>query len=68
MASRKPTEEPHDEVPLTQQELRHLRGMLLDDDRATWARKRIGVFIPWFVAVITGLWSLYEILSKHFKP
>lgn len=68
MPSRKPTDDLPDETPLSARELKRLREMLIDDDRATWARKRIAVFIPWFVAVVGGLYGLYETVGKHFKP
>lgn len=54
-------------VPLTKQEVEHIRRVLRDDDRATWARKKLAVILPIVVAVVTGLWQLYEWAARHLK-
>lgn len=55
------------DTPLTAEERRRLRGLLLDDDRATWARKKLMVLVPVVVSAIVGLWQAWEFLSKHVK-
>ncbi len=58
---------PQPQGPFTDNELKRLRQLLQDDDRATWLRKQIRVFTPWVVTVVAGIWALAEWLSKHLK-
>lgn len=56
--------------PFTAEERRRLRGLLVDDDRATWARKKIAVLVPIVVSLVGGLWVAGEWVVKHItlKP
>jgi hypothetical protein len=54
-------------TPLSDRELEHVRRVLRDDDRATWARKKLGFILPIVVAVVTALWQVYEWAAKHLK-
>lgn len=53
--------------PLTDDELRRLRRLLLDDDRASWLRKQVRVFTPWLVAAVSGVYAGWSFISGHWK-
>jgi hypothetical protein len=62
------TYSPMNPPPLSAEELRHLRQMLLEDSHATWLRKKVKVFLPWAIAIGTGLAGLYHAFvgpTKH---
>ena len=52
-------------APLTPDEREHIRGLLRDDDRATWARKKIMVLVPIIVGGVTLLYQLVDWARLH---
>jgi hypothetical protein len=53
--------------PFTDEERRRLRKLLVDDDRATWARKQIRIFTPWLIALAGGVYAFADWIQKHWK-
>lgn len=56
------------DAPLSKEERAHIRRVLRDDDRATWARKQLRVLLPIAVTLAVGLWQFGEWVTRHFKP
>lgn len=54
-------------TPLSEGELRRLRKLLLDDDRATWLRKQIRILLPVVVTAVAAIWGVWEWASKHIR-
>ena len=52
-------------TPLTEREVRKLRGIILEHEREAWARRRLRVLAPWVVGLIVGAWGFYEWIAKH---
>jgi hypothetical protein len=52
-------------APLTPEECEHLRRILRDDDRASWARKKLMVLAPILVGVVTVVVQLYDWARAH---
>lgn len=59
--------DPHPQAPLTDDETRRLRKLLQDDDRATWLRKQVRVFVPWIFGVVSGLYVAWNFIAGHWK-
>jgi hypothetical protein len=55
------------DMPLTPDEIRHMRRLMLDDDRATWLRKQVKVWLPWLLTIVAGLWAFIDWVMKHVK-
>lgn len=53
--------------PLTSEEVRRLRRLLVEDAHATWLRKKIRVFTPWIIGVVGGLIAAYNAIAAHWK-
>ncbi len=53
--------------PLTPDERQHLRRLIRDDDRMTWARRKMRVFVPGAVAVVIGLWQCLLWIRDHVR-
>lgn len=58
------------ESELTPAERRALRRIIRDDERATWARRKLRVLVPAGVGVVVALWQGAEWVVRHitFKP
>lgn len=54
-------------LPLSPKEVLHVRRLLRDDDRASWALKRLRVLIPVVVAVVAGAWQVWDWAARHIK-
>lgn len=52
---------------LTASERKALRGLLRDQERASWAWKRLRVLVPAVVAVVVALWHAWDWAVKHLK-
>jgi hypothetical protein len=58
--------EPHDPGgPLTSEEKEHIRRILRDDDRRSWALKQIMVLTPIAVGVVTVVYQLWDWVRSH---
>lgn len=55
------------ESELTPAERRALRRMIRDDERATWARRRLRVLVPVGVSIVVALWQAIEWVVKHVR-
>jgi hypothetical protein len=44
-----------------------LRRMIRDEERATWARRRLRVLVPAMVAVVTMVWHAVDWAIKHVR-
>lgn len=58
---------PFDGAPLTTDEIKQLRKVLRDEDRAAWARKQLRILTPIVVAVVVGAWQLWQWISNHLS-
>ncbi|MGV0999707.1 MAG: hypothetical protein ACOYBQ_10305 [Fluviibacter sp.] len=58
---------PLDGRPLEEIEILALRQVLRDEDRTRWARKQLRVIAPAVVAIVTGVWSLWDWFLRHIK-
>jgi hypothetical protein len=58
---------PLSDAPLTPQENRALRGVLRDDERATWAWKKIKVIAPAVIGVAVVFVNSWDWLVKHVR-
>jgi hypothetical protein len=52
-------------APLSAEEREHIRRILRDDDRATWARKKLMVLAPIAVGVVTMAFQLWDWARSH---
>lgn len=56
------------QTPLTEAEVKQLRRLLRDDDRATWARRQLRHLVwPLVVAVVVALWQAGQWVVGHVK-
>lgn len=55
------------EAELSATERRTLRRLILDDERATWARRRLRVLIPAVVAMVIAIYQFADWVLKHVK-
>lgn len=55
------------QLPLTEEELRRIRGLLRDDDRATWLRKQLKIFVPAIIAVVSAVYAAVSWVVSHWK-
>lgn len=58
---------PQPQSPLTNEELKRLRKVLQDDDRATWLRKKVRVFTPWAITVAGAIAAVGSWMHSHWK-
>lgn len=56
-----------DHNPFTPDEVRRLRKLLTDDDRATWARKQLRIIVPLLVTILVGAYNLWAWIERHLK-
>lgn len=55
-------------APLTAAEVKQLRRLLRDDDRATWARKQLRHLVwPLVVAVVVAIWQAGQWVISHVQ-
>ena len=54
-------------APLTPPEIAHLRRVLRNDDRTSWAMRKLRVFTPVLVAFVVGAWQLWDWAAKHLR-
>ena len=59
--------EQHDGEPFAPEERRRLRRLLLEAERASWARKKLMVLVPVVTSLVVGLWQLWSWIEKHLK-
>ena len=52
---------------LTAEERKALRRLIRDDERASWAWKRLRVVTPVAVAVVVALWQAWDWAVRHVK-
>jgi hypothetical protein len=52
-------------APLTPEECEHLRRILRDDDRRSWALKQIMVLTPIAVGAVTAVYQLWDWVRAH---
>jgi hypothetical protein len=55
------------ESDLTPAERRAIRAIIRETERMTWARKKLRVLAPAFVAVVVVIWQLVEWVQKHIR-
>jgi hypothetical protein len=55
------------DVPLTVEERRHIRRLLRDDDRTTWAMKKLRVLMPIVVGAVVAAWQIWDWAARHIK-
>lgn len=55
------------DTELTPEERKVLRRIIRDDERASWAWKRLKVITPAVVAVAVGVWQAIDWIAKHVK-
>lgn len=55
------------EAELTPDERKALRRLIRDDERASWAWKRLKVLMPAMVALVVGIWQAFDWVVKHVK-
>lgn len=55
-------------TPLSEAEIKHLRRLLRDDDRATWAMRQLRWILPAAVAIVVAVWQAIEWVVRHVKP
>jgi len=51
--------------PLSPEERLHLRKLMRDDERLTWARRKAKVIVPALIALVIGIWQLIDWLRLH---
>ena len=52
---------------LTSDERLMLRKMMRDEERASWARRRLKILIPAFVAVVAAVWQAADWAIRHIQ-
>lgn len=52
---------------LTSAERLMLRKMMRDEERASWARRRLKFLIPAFVAVVAAVWQAADWAIRHIQ-
>jgi len=58
---------PFPDTELTAEERKALRRLIRDDERATWAWKKLRVLVPAAVAVTTAIWQGWEAIRPHWR-
>lgn len=58
---------PQPQPPLSDYELKRLRKVLQDDDRATWLRRQVRVFTPWLIAIVGAIATAVAWVQSHWK-
>lgn len=53
--------------PLNKAERDHLRRIMRDDDRTSWALKKMRVVVPMVVAIVVAAWQAWDWLAKHVR-
>lgn len=51
----------------TEEELVHLRQMIVEDQRRKWAAKKLLTIATWLAAIIVGLTTSWEFIKKILK-
>lgn len=52
---------------LTAVERKALRRLLRDEERATWAWKRLRIVTPMVVGAMVALWQAWDWLARHVR-
>ena len=52
---------------LTSAERLMLRKMMRDEERASWARRRLKILIPALVAVVAAVWQAADWAIRHIQ-
>lgn len=55
------------EAALTPDERRALRRIIRDDERASWAWKRLKIITPMVVASMVAIWQLVDWVIRHVR-
>ncbi|HOW47365.1 MAG TPA: hypothetical protein PLB26_06895 [Rubrivivax sp.] len=55
------------DADLTAAERLQLRRMIRDDERASWARRKLRVIVPAVVAVVTVCYQAWDWAIKHIR-
>lgn len=55
------------DTELTSVERKMLREMLREQERMSWARKKLKVLVPALVAVVVAIWQIIEWLQRHIR-
>lgn len=55
------------DAELTVEERKALRRLIRDDERASWAWKRIKVVTPAAVGVVVALWQAWDWARAHIR-
>lgn len=55
------------ETPLTPTERKALRSIIREAERASWAWKKMRIFVPAGVTVVVAGWQAWEWLSRHVR-
>ena len=58
---------PIDDAELSPAERKALRRMLRDEERSSWAWKRLRVVTPVVVTVMVALWQAWDWFVKHVR-
>jgi hypothetical protein len=53
--------------PLTAAERKALRRLLRDEERASWAWKRLRIVTPIVVGVMVAMWQAWDWVAKHVR-
>jgi hypothetical protein len=59
---------PLEEGPLEAHELKRLRRMLLEQERASWLWRKLRIWVPIVGSAGYGLFHLADWAVKHYKP
>jgi hypothetical protein len=52
---------------LTPDEVTKVRELISQDERATWAWKKVRFLVPVIVAVIVAIWQAFSWLREHVR-
>lgn len=52
---------------LTPDERLMLRKMMREEERASWARRRLKIFLPAVVAVVAAVWQVADWAIRHIQ-
>lgn len=53
--------------PLSPIELRRIRRMVDEYDKAAWLKKKIMIWTPWVISIVGGLYAVWTVIAAHWQ-
>ena len=55
------------DTPLTRDERLAIRRILREEERRSWAMRKLRVLVPILVACVVAVWQVWEWVARHLR-